>query len=213
MDNKQSFLQGLSRKRYLEVLKSLPTLQKERVREYGTLILTFVALSFFSVFAISPTLSTITDLRKQLADNQAADSALKTKIKNLSTLQQAYASLTPDLSYIDAAIPKNPNVIQLLAQIQGLSQDANVSLLSLQVSDVSLITSKQSAVKKSSGEVAPSFAFLIRVQGSSDQLVSFLSKFISFDRITTIDSISYITDTKLNTVPTMTIHANAYYLP
>lgn len=47
MDTKQSFLAGLSKKRYLEVIRSLPTLQKERVKEYGTLILTFFALSFF----------------------------------------------------------------------------------------------------------------------------------------------------------------------
>lgn len=214
MDPKQSFLAGLSRKRYLEVLRSLPTLQKERAKEYGTLILTFFALSTFSIFAINPTLSTITDLRKQLADNKAADTALKTKIKNLTTLQQIYTTITPDLIYIDAAIPKSPNAIELLGKIQGLGQRANVSILALQVSDVALYAPKKTApTKKGKAMQTPSFDFLVRIQGTNEQILSFLSSFISFDRITTIDSLTVTTNTKQGTEPVLTIRAKAYYIP
>lgn len=213
MDTKKSFLAGLSRKRYLEVLRSLPTLQKERAKEYGTLILTFFALSFFSIFAINPTLSTITDLRKQLADNQAADSALKTKIKNLATLQQAYATLQPDLGYIQTAIPQTPKAIELLGKVQSISQQANVSILALQVSDVALYSSKQGLTSKGRTTKAPSFSFLVRIQGTNDQLLSFLSSFLSFDRIITLESLSVATNEKQSTQPILTIRANAYYLP
>lgn len=213
MDTKQSFLAGLSKKRYLEVIRSLPTLQKERVKEYGTLILTFFALSFFSIFAINPTLSTITDLKKQLSDNQSADAALKTKIKNLSTLQQAYTEITPDLGYVDAALPTTPNVIPLLAKVQSISERSNVTILALQASDVSLFSSGTVVKKKGKGIQTPSFSFLIRVQGSTSELLSFLSSFLSFDRLTTIDSLSLSTDPKENSQPTLTIHANGYYLP
>lgn len=213
MDTKQSFLSGLSRKRYLEVLRSLPTLQKERVKEYGTLIMTFFALSFFSIFAINPTLTTIADLRKQLSDNQAADSTLKTKIKNLSTLQQIYTTIQPDLGYVDAAMPKTPNAIDLLGKVQSISQQANVKVLALQVSDVSLFSSKQGVIKKGKTIQAPSFPFLIRVEGTQDQLLQFLSAFISFDRITTIDSLAFSTGTKEDPKPSLTVHANAYYIP
>ena len=171
MEKKQSFLSGLSRKRYLEVLKSLPTLQKERVKEYGTLIMTFFALSFFSIFAINPTLSTITDLRKQLSDNQAADKALKTKISNLAALQQSYANLTPDLIYVETAIPKNPKVIELLGKIQGLGEQSNVSIIALQVSEVSLLSSQKGLAKKGKTVQAPSFSFLVRVRGSQEQFL------------------------------------------
>jgi Tfp pilus assembly protein PilO len=212
MDKKQSFFSGLSRKRYLEVLHSLPTLQKERVKEYGTLILTFFALSFFSIFAINPTLSTITDLKKQLADNQAADIALKTKIKNLSTLQEIYTSISPDLGYIDTAIPNTPSVVDLLGKLQSLSKQANVKILALQVSDVSL-SSPKGGSKKGYSVQTPSFSFLVRVQGSNEQLLSFISSFLSFDRITTVDSLSITTNTKLSNEPTLTMHANAYYIP
>lgn len=213
MDTKQSFLAGLSKKRYLEVIRSLPTLQKERVREYGTLILTFCALSFFSIFAINPTLSTITDLRKQLADNQAADIAFKTKIKNLATLQQAYTTLTPDLGLIESAIPKTPSSIELLGKIQAVSQQSNVTVVALQVSDVTLLSPKKGLAKSGKTVQAPSFSFLIRVQGTDEQLLSFLSSFLSFDRITTIESLSLATNEKEETKPILTIRANAYYIP
>ena len=213
MDQKQSFLAGLSKKRYLEVLRSLPTLQKERVKEYGTLIMTFFALSFFSIFAINPTLTTITDLRKQLSDNQAADKALKTKIRSLTTLQQAYSALAPDLPYVETAIPKNPNVIDLLGKIQGISQQSNVSILALQVSEVSLLAPKKTVEKKGKTVQTPSFSFLVRAQGSQEQLLSFISSFISFDRIVTLESISFSTNTKESTQPTLTLRAYAYYMP
>jgi Tfp pilus assembly protein PilO len=213
MDTKQSFLSGLSRKRYLEVLRDLPTLQRERVKEYGMLILTFFALSFFSIFAISPTLSTITDLTKQLSDNQAADSALKTKIKNLSTLQQIYTTIQPDINYVETAIPSNPNVTDLIGKIQGISKKTNVSLLALQVSDVSLYSPKHGLIKKGKTIQAPTFSFLVRVQGSQDNLLSFISSFISFDRIVTIQSLSFVTDIKQNANPTVSIQANSYFIP
>ena len=96
----KSYFENLSATKYREYLKLLPNMQQDTPQSFVTLLLTFAALSFFGIFAINPTLTTIADLKKQLADDTAVDQQLKTKISNLSSLQQQYNQLGSNLTNI-----------------------------------------------------------------------------------------------------------------
>lgn len=207
MQEKKSFLDNLTRNHYLQVIKSLPALQKEKAREYTTLILTFFALSFFTFFAISPTLATIADLRKQVADNRDAENKLQTKIQNLYLLQQQYSGLTDTIPRVLSAVPKTPLTTTLMAQVQSLAQKNGVALVSLQSNEVEVFP-----IKNSPGKI-PSFTFTVVVQGSFEQLLAFLTSFINYDRIVTLDSVSFSTDIKEAILPRMSIRGRAYFLP
>ena len=84
-----SLFKKLQQKKYFQML---PDFKEERTRKFTTLVFTLLALSFFGLFAISPTLSTIANLNKQLSDNEFVDSQLQNKINNLYTLQQDYVN-------------------------------------------------------------------------------------------------------------------------
>ncbi len=102
----KNYFENLSTSKYREYLKLLPNFHEENTRIITTLILTFLAMSFFGIFAINPTLSTIVTLKKQLADSQLVHEKLGTKINNLSSLQQQYTQLSSELPVVFEAIPQ-----------------------------------------------------------------------------------------------------------
>lgn len=57
----------------IKYLQLLPNLKGEKTQKFTTLILTFFALSFFGLLAINPTISTISELNKELEDNKFVD--------------------------------------------------------------------------------------------------------------------------------------------
>ena len=76
----KNYFENLTAAKYREYLKLLPNLQQEHAQSLLTLILTFAALCFFGIFAINPTLTTIADLEKQVADDRQVNQELTTKI-------------------------------------------------------------------------------------------------------------------------------------
>ena len=166
--------------KYLSTI--LPRLQEKRMQSFTTLVLLFITLSFFGFFAISPTLSTIADLQKQISDQQFVDQQLQQKITNLSNLEVSYKKIQNDLPVLYAAIPKNPNVTVLIGQMQTIAQKANVTLINVQSLpvDVSQTTKVQ----------YNSFVFTLNVTGSYANISTFLQDVTSFNRIITLEAIS-----------------------
>lgn len=134
----RQYFDGLTASKYREYLKLLPSMQQENTRIVTTLILTFFAMSFFGIFAINPTLSTIVTLRKTMEDSTKVHEDLKTKISNLSALQLQYSALGPDLPTILDAIPSDPKAPTLMGQILSLSQQKRVKVLALETSAIQL---------------------------------------------------------------------------
>src|SRR5580700_7871794 len=122
----KSYFENLTAAKYREYLKLLPNLRQEQAQSLLMLILTFAALSFFGIFAINPTLSTIFDLQKQLSDDTLVNQQLQTKIDNLSALEQQYNELGTNLTNIYSAVPQNPEASLLSAQIAALVQKHNL---------------------------------------------------------------------------------------
>lgn len=178
----KKLFKNISNKKYLEIL---PNLNDDKAQAFTTLVLTLIALSFFGIFAISPTLSTIAQLRKQLSDNEIVYEKLQEKLNNLVILEQKYSLLENDLPVIFSAIPQKPNSPTLLGQIQTLDQESNIMLERIQSSQVELTKLKDDVSGYSS------FAFSFDGQSLAYQeFLDLLSSLTNFDRIITIDSIS-----------------------
>lgn len=176
-----NIFQNFYRSKYFKV----PTqLKGEKTQTVTTLILTLIAFSFLGFFAISPTLSTITELQKQLEDYNFVENQLNQKITNLSILQQKYNLLQKDLPVIMSAIPQNPTAPFLFGQIQNIAKDSNVSLIRIQSSSIELSKQIEGADKYSS------FNFSLEVEGSYKNMLIFLSSLSNYERILILDSIS-----------------------
>lgn len=212
----KNYFENLTINKYREYLKLLPNMQEENTRIITTLILTFLAMSFFGIFAINPTLSTIVTLKKQLADSELVHEKLKTKINNLSSIQQQYTQLNSDLPVVFEAIPKVPHAPTLMGQIFALSKKTGVRTTSLTVSNIQLLEDK-----KASGSALPDplrseasqggqANFSLQTQGQYEALMNFAKSLTQINRIISVDSMSIKRDPKSNTL-TLDLSGRGYF--
>lgn len=203
-----NFLKSLSKEKYLAYIRSLPNFHEEKIQSYTTVILTFLAICFFGIFAISPTLGTIAELRKTLEDSKFLDLQLQTKITSMTQLQSSYSNLSAQLPILYQAIPQSPQVGKLGGQIRTLAQDAHVTLDELQVQSVEIADAG-----KPKSLLKP-IALNIGAKGDFQSFQTFYKSLINFDRILTISSLSVVVPTELGTSKyRLTIQADAYYRP
>lgn len=97
------------------------------------LFLTIFGVIFFAIFAIRPTLLTMSDLIKEIEDKEKLDQQLQRKVAALSTAQQEYQLYQDQLELVDEAIPQSMQLITTLKIIEKIasSQDLIISDLKL----------------------------------------------------------------------------------
>jgi Tfp pilus assembly protein PilO len=178
----KDIIKASGKEEYSKYLAFMPDLKQERTKKFTTIVLTLVASIILAIFAVSPTLSTIANLQKQINDNIFVDQKLQQKINDLSVLQQKYADIQNNLSVITDAIPTSPQIPLLVAQIQTVAKDAGLKLDSFQTFEVDF--SKVAANKDYS-----SFDFGLSAEGTYQQTTDFLNNLVNFQRIITIDSV------------------------
>ena len=198
MKMQKDLLKNFSTSKYL---KNLPDFQGEKTRNITTLVLTLVTLSAFGLFAISPTLSTIANLQKQLDDSQLVHEKLEKKIANLELLKQQYSLLEKDIPLILTAVPQTPNTSRLVGQLQAVALSSSVQITRIQVFQVEV---SQEETKN------PSFVFSVAVEGTAQNITNFLLLLSDFDRIVTIDILSQNLQDE-NGITQLELRGKAYY--
>jgi Tfp pilus assembly protein PilO len=199
----KSYFENLSATKYREYLKLLPNMQQETARSFMTLILTFAALSFFGIFAINPTLTTIASLKKQLADNMQVDQQLKTKINNLSSLETQYNLLGSNLTNILSAVPQNADAPLISAQIAGLVKLHNLTLINYRVDEIQLVANQKNLKTQS-------FTFTLQAQGAYQNMMDFATELNKLSRIITVESLEIGRDSQSNNLQ-LTLRGRLYF--
>jgi Tfp pilus assembly protein PilO len=207
----KNYFENLSAAKYREYLKLLPLAEQEGIKNFITLLLTFAALTFFGIFAINPTLSTIVDLKRQLKDNQYVASQLQKKIVALSALQQEYNTLTVQFPIIYDAIPQNPSVFLLAGQVQALAKKSGISIKSLRVFEVQL-AGKSGPSTNGLSVKSPSFGFTLEASGPYEKMLSFTSSLSHINRVITTEAISIKKDIKTNEL-VLEVRGKGYFKP
>jgi Tfp pilus assembly protein PilO len=197
-----NLFKNIQKNKYLEML---PDFKEERMQKFTTLVLTIVALSFFGLFAISPTLSTIANLNKQLDDNKYVDQQLQTKINNLYTLQQQYAQIGGDLPYVYDAVPKDPQVPLLAGQVQAIAKNSGVTLIGFQTFEAQ-VPDPSTPVKDSYA-----YTFSLSASGSYDNISTFANSMLGMQRVISLDIISITRNTGTGPAMQVNFKGTAYY--
>lgn len=203
-------IDDLKKRKYLANVKLLSTLTQGKSQAYIYLFATFLSLSFLILFAIGPTIGTITELQKKLEDSKVADEALDLKIKSMNSLRAQYAQIASDLPLIQNAMPSEPSVTSLFGRLQAAAINNNVSVVALSSAEIPLLN-ESSAPELVSDQ---SFAFSVTVNGDYANIVGFFKTISNFDRIITVTSYSINRDTTSEgptTLRTLTLDGVAYY--
>lgn len=161
----------------LGYFKNMNDIERERISGYLHIILTLFTVSFFGVFAITPTLSTISNLNKQYADNKLVFEALNKKLSALQLLDLSYSQIQPDLEIIYAAVPRSSEIPKLTRQIENLAAASNVKLIRLNFGTIEIYPAQNPT------SLIYSYTFTAGIAGRQNQVNNFISNMISFDRI------------------------------
>ena len=100
------------------------------------LFLTVGAVIFFAVFAIRPTLVTMSDLVKEIEDKKELDQKLTQKIASLSTAQSTYLEVQDRLYLLEQSLPSTPDFIFAIKVIEKIASDRNILIDSLSVPEI-----------------------------------------------------------------------------
>ena len=197
---------NIKKDEYAKYFDLVPDFKSEKAQKYTTIILTLTASIILGLFVVSPTISTIANLQRQLEDDKFVEQRLQEKINNLSLLQQKYSSLQKDLPLVFTAIPKGSEIPSLLAQIQGLGKESNVTLDSFQAFKV--LVSKDAVLNKKYS----SFDFGLKIHGDYQSIIAFVDRLSNFQRIITINSVAIAKSTENNNISLqLNIRGSAYF--
>ncbi|MEX2013141.1 MAG: type 4a pilus biogenesis protein PilO [Candidatus Levyibacteriota bacterium] len=195
-------LKNLRQSKYLELF---PALKQEKTQKFTSVILTFLALSFFGIFAINPTISTILRLRRELSDTRFTEAQLTQKINNLSSLGRQYQQLEDDIPYVLSAIPQDPQISLLVAQLQSAAQDTGVILDEVQTLEVEVITPKTSNKRHSS------FIFSLTAEGRYNDILKLIDSVSTMQRVVSLDIIALNRKTDQSGAIQLSLKGTAYF--
>jgi len=180
--------------------------QTKKSRTYTGIILSLITVIFFIVFAIKPTLVTISQLIKQRKDQRSVVSALEKKITNLSQAQNEYLLVEPDLYLLDQALPQEPQAPLLVKQIETLSRQSGVTIGRLRLSEITLQKTGSSKTDKQF------FTFNFSAFGDYSNLRNFLDSLSGLRRIVLVESFSFQKGTGENSNLSLNLTAKAWFL-
>lgn len=98
------------------------------------LVLTLGMVLFMAVFAIQPTLVTMSDLLKEIEEKKTVDEQLGRKVAALASAQTEYLSIESELDYLEEALPTEPDVVTDLKIIEKLASENSIIITALNVS-------------------------------------------------------------------------------
>lgn len=200
--------------KYSRYFKNLAqTYGKQPVVRYSAeLLFTLLAISFFAVFAIRPTVNTIAHLYADIKTQKEIEGKLTDKISNLKKAQVAYSREANRLVMLDEALPRGPAPEFFVQQLEGLAREDGVILESITVGKTPLYGKILEEQSKGNGG---SFEASFLVKGDYKKIVTYLGDLESLRRILSLNSVTVGVNKKLGEkgVITLTVESEvAYYV-
>ncbi len=185
-------------------LSIIPGIQEKRTKQFTTLSLTLATIAFFGIFAINPTFGTISDLQKQLDDDNFTHQSLQKKIANLTTLQQVYSDIQDTLPPLYDAIPTSLSIDIFVGQLHTLAGLNNVQLTRVQTLPVDISPQTTSAKYTT-------YEFSVEAQGAYADLVKYITNVTNASRLITLQSISMAHIGKVDNTFRMQLRGKTYF--
>ncbi|MDP3994652.1 MAG: hypothetical protein Q8P91_02390 [bacterium] len=119
--------------RYKSFFLSISDLYRKKrdLRMYLEILLSLATISFFGVFALRPTLLTISQLVVEIKSKKETIAIMNIKIKNLESAQQILLQETYRLPLLDTSVFDTPKPEVIARQFEGLSNKNIVKISGL----------------------------------------------------------------------------------
>lgn len=169
--------------------------RRQDLRSFLEILLSIGTISAFILFAIRPTVVTISELLTTLKAKEDTAAQMDTKINNLKTAQGLLSQNAFPVSLLSTAIPTNPSPETALRQIEAMANRNNVAVLGMNTSEVVILgdtpTKKEDPALKKIPEPAKSFSVSGTFTGTYEALSSFMTDIESARRPIVIDTLVF----------------------
>lgn len=185
--------------------------QRPEIKASVEIILSVLMVAIMLFAAIRPTLSTVGELQKKIADQETVDSKLTTKISQLIKANEDLTTYRDQLGEFDSAIPQNPQDNEVMKRIALLATEQGLSINSISLDEVPLVGSAINLGQKDAKQKKPlsilgtditSYKVTMDLSGSQTQVMNFLKASENMDRLIKLNSVNIkkeeIKDSKTN---------------
>ncbi|AKM81079.1 MAG: hypothetical protein UT13_C0001G0118 [Candidatus Pacebacteria bacterium GW2011_GWF2_38_9] len=151
------------------------------------LVFSILAIIFFAIFAIKPTLQTMTELVKEINDKRALDEQLNQKIASLNTAQSQYEKYSSQFYLLDEAIPKTANLVESLKIVEKIASENNLAIQGITISSVpdELVKANANQSKRES------LTFNIDLVGDYVNIRQFIEGLMDSRRMMIVDQVNF----------------------
>ncbi len=171
----------LKTEEYIKLIKESP----EKKRGYIFAGMTLFVSIILIVFAIRPTIVTITQINASIKEKERLNTALDAKISTLSSLDKQYEEVGTDLNALKLIYPADGNFSLLLANISPILSRNGFSLLGINFDKYS-----DKNVTFTAKVLAP-WSLKIAAKGKTSNVVNLLKDFEALPMYPVIESFSY----------------------
>lgn len=150
-------------------------------------IFSIIAVLFFAIFAIRPTLQTMSELIKEIEDKRSLDAQLGQKIASLSTAQSQYQLFSPQFYLLDEALPKTAMINQSLQIIEKIASDNELVIQSIATSSV------PDELKEIEASIATrkTLTFNVSISGDYLNIRQFIEDVMASRRMMIVDQVNF----------------------
>lgn len=184
-----------------------PIIKNIYVKTYSSLVFSLVAITFFGLFAIRPTIKTIFALRQDISQQSKVLDELIQKSKNLEVGRINYEAIDSDLKQdINNLISDSVEVDRIIESLNNLASENQASISGLQIQPFEVYAASESASLE-----LKEVSFTFNIQGSYQSLMRVLSQVPSNVRLLSIDTLN-INKSEEGSLLIMSINAKTFYL-
>ncbi|CAN5288213.1 hypothetical protein BH10PAT2_BH10PAT2_0460 [soil metagenome] len=158
------------------------------------LLFSIFAVIFFAVFAIKPTILTMSNLIKEIQDKQILEQKLTEKIASLSTVQRQYLDAQDRLVVLDKALPSSPELETALLLVEKVASENNIAIVN---AEAKVVPTEDPVGTEFSQKVRLSKPISFTVAGTYPDIAKFVEGIRNLQREMIVESVSFgLTDSQ-----------------
>lgn len=157
--------------------------------------LSLLAIVFFTIFAIRPTILTIADLIKEIEDKQEIEQQLQRKIVALASAQEEYQLLQDKIQLLDQAIPSKPELVRTLKVIEKIATENKVIVSDLRAT---VIPDEKDVMVASADQLTRIDLYIsLQAVGDYPSLRDFVEALHQYRRAIVVEEVSFQVDDRV----------------
>ena len=158
-------------------------------RAYLEILLSLITISVLGIFALRPTLLTISKLIITIKEKESTLLIMNQKIDNLRAAQALYDKQKDEIAYVKEAIPQTPEPDNYLRNIEKLLQDNALDISSLQTGE-SILFSINPQPKNDTENQTQRITSTVTASADYPALLAFLKQVEDLRRAVSLTSLS-----------------------